>query len=293
MKLPRPWVAATLATVLTATGITAAPAAAVTAAPKHVSYVAIPHPDDEWQTWALVENSTSNYKVFVLMTRGEQTGYCQPRWTAECAGSRVQSFLDYLDRMGAADPSIPAGFTYQGVRGPFADQGRKLERADGGAPFSAPRTAEVWTAGNGMGAVVAFDLGDGDLTEAEAVWAIATTRDNRAALGIDATLPNWNLLGAYYNRSYRGCFVYAHPDHYAVHRALYHTDFGFAYQAAATCGSDPDAKRKQAVTDPSAGASWTAGGAFPDSYGWLGSYRLSDDQRELFHKRQAYWIRFL
>ncbi len=40
------------------------------------SYVAMPHPDDEWESWSLIYGSTSNYKVFIYMTQGEQSSAC-------------------------------------------------------------------------------------------------------------------------------------------------------------------------------------------------------------------------
>jgi hypothetical protein len=280
--------AALLSGILVITGLVAANPAQATG-PTNVSYIALPHPDDEWQTWALTENSPANYKVFILMTRGEQTGYCTPKWTEECADRRVDSLLGYLTDMSAKDPALPGDFENLGERGPFPANGVNLTRVDD-TSYAAKRTAEVFRDRQGRGAVVVFDLGDGDLTEAEAVWAVKTTRDNRGALGLNTTLPNWNLLGTYYNKNYAGCFQYPHPDHYSVHRALYHTNFGFGYQAAATCGSDPEAVRKQAVKTPSVDAAWGPG-AFRANYGWLGSYQFSQTQVNLFHGTQTYWVR--
>lgn len=48
------------------------------ATPTQLSYVLFPHPDDEYEGWALIDNSTSNYKVFIMMTRGEETSGCLP-----------------------------------------------------------------------------------------------------------------------------------------------------------------------------------------------------------------------
>jgi hypothetical protein len=278
-------------TVLAVLGI--APAAqASTPAPTNMSYIALPHPDDEWQTWALVENSTSNYKVFMLYTQGEQTGYCNPKWTQECKNRRVQSWLDFYTQMSKTDPAVPGDWEALPRTAPFPTRGYQLHVDNGAGLVPADTSVQVYRDRAGRGAAVVFDLGDGDLTDKEVQWAIETTRDNRAALGINTTLPNWNLLGTYYNKYYSNCAVYAHADHYAVHRALWHVNFRMKYQAAATCKSDPDAKRVQSTTSKSADAAWRVyDAAFPSNYGWLGQYRFAPDQSQLFHGTQAYWTR--
>lgn len=251
--------------------ITPAPAAEAQAAPSGMSYIVLPHPDDEWQQWALTETSPGNYQVFALMTQGEASGYCVAnggKGSQECKDKRLASWLGFLTDMSAADPSIPgdwlAPVTYQGVT--------------------------AWVDAQGRGAAVAFDYGDGNLTEAEVVSAMRfiTNPANRAVLGINATLPNYNMLGSYYNRSYKGCVTYAHADHYAVHRALFHHDLGVVYQAAATCKTDPDARRVQDVKGLSVAAAWTAQALFNRHYGWLGGYQLN---KSVFQSTQAFWVR--
>src|ERR1700694_1690155 len=44
----------------------------------HITYVLIPHPDDEYEAWALIQNQPTQYPVFVLLTRGEGTDFCVP-----------------------------------------------------------------------------------------------------------------------------------------------------------------------------------------------------------------------
>ena len=41
-----------------------------------LNYVVVAHPDDEFASWALIENSSANYNVFITLTRGERTNYC-------------------------------------------------------------------------------------------------------------------------------------------------------------------------------------------------------------------------
>ena len=44
--------------------------------PDKVSYIVVPHPDDEMQAWSLIENTPDIYEVYIVMTRGEQSFYC-------------------------------------------------------------------------------------------------------------------------------------------------------------------------------------------------------------------------
>lgn len=270
--------------------------------PKQISYIALPHPDDEFQAWSLLEHTPENYKVFILMTHGEQTRYCDQdalgishggKWSDQCERDRVGSFVKFFHQMSLSDSTIPGDFEYLGFKGPFPANGVQLQRTDEGAPYAASTQPEVYIDRHNRGALVIFNLGDGDLTPQEVSWAIRTVKNNRENLGIDSTLPNYNLLGSYANKSYEGCFVYSHPDHLAVHDALYNTNFELNYQAGATCASDPDAMISKSVTPESASAAFGAGGAFPNNYAWIGNYRLSSDQSLLFMTQQSFWQRFV
>lgn len=294
-------------------------AAADAAGPNKMSYIVVPHPDDEAQAWSLIENSTGNYKVFIMLTRGEQTYYCnwpgyeegtgeqapspwpQGKWTPSCEQARMDSFFEFMAGMALTDSALPASFAYQGVKGPFDAAGADICRLDGDG-CAADLTAEVWT--SAMGAVVWFNLGDGDVTAEETAWAVRTVRDNRTALGINDALPNHNLIGAsYWNGGYPGCSGYAHRDHRAVHEALWHIDFHVGYQAVASCAADPDVSRTEAVSLARFDDAFeTSGGErighHTVHYGWLyhgrpGYYRGDyDAQTALFHRHQHFWVRF-
>lgn len=123
-------------------------AAPALAAPIQISYLVMPHPDDEYQVWSLVTGSGTNYKVIIYMTRGEQTAFCkndsaaknayqgplspvgQPdygevnplgagtniwlgMWTSTCKNSRIEGTLDFLTKKAQSDSSIPTGFSYR------------------------------------------------------------------------------------------------------------------------------------------------------------------------------------
>lgn len=117
-----------------------------------------------------------------------------------------------------------------------------------------------------------------------------TVLANRAQRGINRTLPSHNLIGAHANRAYSACYVYKHEDHRAVHDALFKNSFGVVYRAGATCQADPDATRNYTVSQVSVDAAWGPGKSFPNAYGWLDQYSLSQDQSKLFMRKQSFWI---
>lgn len=292
-----------------------------------MSYILVPHPDDEFQAWSLIENAPSNYKVFVVATRGEATQFCDPtiyplgyqpgygevasapsptgKWTPSCVTARQNSMVGYLTQMSAADPTIPGSFGPMTTYGPFPGGTTAICRTVAGTPTcgAAERTVDVWVDSLGRGAIVNFNLGDGDLTSPEATWALNTVINNRAALGINSTLPNYNALGAFSNTAY-SCFSYAHPDHKAVHTALWNNSFGLVYRAAATCASDPDQSRAQTVTPSSVTAAFQLSGSGPTAtrigahvkrYGWLAyDYYPIDTsgQNQLFQSHQNFWVKY-
>jgi len=149
---------------------------------------------------------------------------------------------------------------------------------------------------------LSFNLGDGKLTPSEVVWAIHSIQNNLSALGIP-NYPIHNILGPYRNSSYAECAIYNHPDHAAIHAALFNTTFAnVAYSAAPTCASDPDAVRAADVTQ----AAWNSlmginssgvdTGFFQKYYGWLtGGHWPTDGtplgQSQVFMKHQSFWQR--
>lgn len=289
-------------------------------AAERVAYIAVPHPDDEFQVWSLVEDTPEDYKVFITMTHGEATTYCEPagyarsyqpglerpadpaptgRWTSSCSRARLGSHVRYFRDMAAADDSVPGALTDLGTKGPFPADGVGLCRTDASTSCTdAQRTARVWRDAHGRGALVVFDLGDGDLTSAEVAWAIRTVRDHRGALGLDTSLPDSHLLGTYANAD-PACFLYPNADHEAVHTALSTTDFGLGHQSAATCAADPDADRSAVVSAAGADAAFRLSGqrrvgAHVSNYGWLEDPHYALDrtgQSQLFHTHQHFWSR--
>lgn len=295
---------------------------ACASAPDQLSYIVVPHPDDEMQAWSLIEDTPDTYKVFIMLTKGEQTAFCvspafdegtgeaQPhprpagRFSPACEAARQNSFFYFITAMADSDSGLPSSFDHEGVKGPFHSLGYEICRHDvldyDDEDCVVDLTAEVWT--SPQAAVVWFNLGDGDLTANEVAWAITTVQENQAALGIDSSLRPSSLIGAsFWNAAHPDCFVYEHDDHWAVHAALWHIDFGMGQQLAATCRSDPEAARSEQVSLAAFDrafetASTTRIGAHTVFYGWLwgehpgywpGDY---DGQNELFHRHQSFWV---
>lgn len=252
---------------------------AVVTTKKQLTYVVIPHPDDEWEAWSLIEKSSDNYPVFVLLTQGEETSACrtpaegsatgpswyqgpsaptgqpdyneyvhgnpwQGRWNPACPAARLASFHLFLDRMAQFDSTLPYKPAY---RGRFCFSGGTVApaRVDQGAPVTAS-CARVWA--NGSGARVIFDLGDTDLRATEVLWAMRAVRANRDVLGIPALREHAVLGAAFYNATapnsgvpaYGSCDYYGHPDHHAIQSALWNTRLGAGPQYVRACDTDPD-----------------------------------------------------
>ena len=97
----------------------------------------------------------------------------------------------------------------------------------------------VWSDRDGRGALIAFDLGDGDLTVAEVVRAVGTLIQRPGHFGLDAR-PVGRIIETYeYSGVTPGCARYPHPDHVAVNEALRRHDFGARAQLSSTCSLDP------------------------------------------------------
>lgn len=276
-----------------------------------LNYVVVPHPDDEIGGWALIENSPGNYNIFIHLTRGEGTGYCgggfpgyQPGYgeappgdradyaTQTCRTLRMGSTVAFYRAMASIDPYIgPIATTEHARRGvalPVGTPGR-----------SCAVTSDRYTIRVGQNAaIVFFDLGDGNLSRCEVEWAVSQVRALRGTDWLPA-LPEWSLVGAsFYNDSYPNCVSYAHPDHRAVHEALWNTNFGTrGPQYGRTCRSDPDSGRVDYVDQY--GMLDTSGstrvGAAQVYYGWLRGDAPwpsgSHDDVAAWSQNQAFWIR--
>lgn len=283
-----------------------------------------PHPDDEFQMWSLVENRPEVYKIFVSMTRGEQSGFCEPdkyhevlhqdlgelpaspepegRWTRACEEARITSLLEFLGQMSQADPTVPGDFgdrqTFMLPSDPNVNVCR-YDQDDLEDCGDKPREVLVWTDNKDRGAVVVFNVGDGDVEVAEVELALRTLLDNRESWGLEPQVPVASMVGAFANAGTR-CYSYPHPDHLAVEAALWNTNFGQGPQLGATCYVGRRQDMSAMVSQAAADAAFAVDedrhrlGAHGRHYGWLHGdmYPLSITQSTLFHRMQSFWVRF-
>lgn len=287
-------------------------------AKRQIQYVVTAHPDDEMASWSLVEKSSDNYPVFIVLTQGEQTAYCTPgareNWQPSLGEARPAPTLPYVGRGSRAckDARIASWHRFLDA---MADGDRELSKApplrrtvrDGALSF------RVWA--DSRSARVAFDLGDGNLTAAEVTRAIQAVRARRNEL-FPLTREYGVIAASYSNlRADLGCDVYSHPDHRAVHEAIWTTDQGTpGPQWGRTCVNDPDVRgtggrvedvdadtfaRAMAVDaptwDPSRHPDARRRGAFQIHYGWLRPAYWEASSRDgtaQFDRRQAFWRRF-
>jgi hypothetical protein len=295
-------------------------------------YGVVAHPDDETAGWSAIQQRSDTYTVLVTMTRGENTRSCvgpedwgpspgpppepeepnadfgwvgphryqgpdspvgqpdegeqhplgnpwQGKGTRACADARLHSWNSFLDDMALEDRTLPFRPSYRGK-------------------FCAPMVgcAKVWA--DDVGARVAFDRGDGNLTPIEVTQAIQVLRDRRAKWGLP-TLPEHGVAAlAFYNASNPCVGTYNHPDHGAVQEAIYRDDPGAGDRMGVTCEGDPrfhDGGTAM-VWDPHSmvhalnidPVTQRRLGAYVRHYGWLfDTYPWIGDPQQLFWTRSG------
>lgn len=272
-----------------------------------VVWVLIPHPDDEFSAWSLLEDD-GIYPVFVLLTHGEATAFA--------AGQGLQA--DLGERTPAPQPFHGPRSLY--VRAQrldswhaFLDEIARLagrpDRAEfrihlpGAVPldhgcdvFVGARTARV-----------VFDLGDGHLTRDVVIQAFTMARREVLPL-LPSEVDDAAVAAAFYNDRDPGPH-YAHRDHQAVHEALWDHDFGLpGGQWGRTVRADPDVAGtggRVALVSPglydavmALGPDGRRTGALQRIYGWLGfqadgAFRPAPDpaDEDVFSRSQAFWRR--
>lgn len=322
------WLTALIAVVATFAGMGVLAAAHSSSEPVAIIFVN-PHPDDEYQHWAVLENRSEIVSIVVLLTRGEQTAFCdedgldagwqrdlepapQPlpegRFSEACAEARVNAFTAFFTDMAAVDETVPGRFAPVVTSAPLDDPEGVVCRLDEADDCIVSTTVDVYRDLDGRGSLVVFDLGDADLTDAEVAWALRAVLDELADELVPDGVRVAGIIGSYSTPAsgFVSCFSYPHPDHLAVDRVLYSIDFGAGFQASSTCATDPRrqlyARVSNSATDAAFATEPVPGstevrrtGAHAANYGWLNSsyYPVSRfGQRELFHQDQHYWVRF-
>lgn len=156
----------------------------------------------------------------------------QGKGTPACKAARTASWHWFLDAMAESDETLP---DMEVESDPLADDDYRGEFCS-----DAIGCALVWA--NDVGARVAFDLGDSNLMPTEVTAALQTLRESRGLWGI-RELPEAGVLAASrWSDGSGGCVVDTdgHPDHGAVHQALFEVDLGAGPQYGnAGCPTDP------------------------------------------------------
>lgn len=285
----------------------------------------MPHPDDEFQFWSILERHPAEYTVLVSLTRGEETRHCDPtswkeslqadlgeapptpapegKWTSECEDARMNSLLAFMAAMSTEDPAIPGAFGEPTTVALDSPEGlAPLCRIDDGTKTcsSDVREVKIWHDKEDRGSVVFFNLGDGDLEEHEVEWALRSLVDNHENW-FEVEAPVHSIVGSFASPANARCYGYPHPDHMAIHNVLWNVNFGAGPQLAATCFLDPRQTLTARVSESNSIAAFSLGdqgqrlGAHEINYGWLHpeTYPLAHvRQSSLFHRNQSFWVRF-
>lgn len=207
--------------------------------PKSMQLFVTPHPDDEVQAWSALSASPNIYTVFLTVTNGDATGFCQPRNVAAtlskqlgdfipdslptitegmdeslrvraCRQARRDSWNHFLDAAGTVNASAALG-----------DNVKSMEIVAGGT-----RT-QAWIGSNS--ARFMADLGDSKVTVSGVKSVIKDVLAQRGKSLPDYPL-NSIVSAAYFNDpeatitdgtdSASEAYEYPHPDHGAVSRGV-------------------------------------------------------------------------
>ncbi len=253
------------------------------ASAQHIDYAFVAHPDDEMEGWAAIQNDPQAYPVIVLLTRGENTSFCntasynlgyQPalkelpaiplptaQGTATCAQARIDSFNAFLDDFASVDP---AHLDVIGNIAPISGNGPPLP-----ATCSANSTS-YWLWIGAHHARLVLNVGDGKVQPCAVVWALQVARSILPLLPVQTEL---NAVGDSYYAPPTVCtgsIVYTHPDHGAIYTALRSIALGVpGQQYQLVCAADG---ANAVMTLPSATQSFlfpSISGAIERHYGWL------------------------
>lgn len=275
---------------------------------RRLRYVLIPHPDDEFAAWSLVQRRPDLFVVFILLTHGE--------WTTFADGHGLQA--DLGERVPHPQPFKGPGTLH--IRSQRVDSWHTFldAMADGDdtldVPVSIPSPSQNFELFVGFKtARVIFDLGDGTLTP-EAVTAALQEARTLRRVHLPVHEEGDVVAASYWNRDDPGSLVYLHRDHRAVHEALWATDQGLpGPQWGRTSHGDPDAATQGTTAtvdadiydaamavdpppaDPIVNPDALRTGAFQRCYAWLvDAYWPAGERDEatLFSRTQTFWARF-
>jgi hypothetical protein len=295
-----------------------------------IRYIVTPHPDDEFEAWSMVAGDTTHYIVFILLTRGEYSQYCD--------GSGISE----LQRMRAERPPEPQPFTGQGTEGcsqqrldawrEFLDTRGGVEAAIGrpgflgqfdlDLPAGAALPSRVDATGERVASTqyllwvgdksarFAFDFGDRDLSINEVLLGIEAVRALRSRV-LPISTEDDLVAAAYFNDEFDPSIRYEHPDHKVVRDVIRGLDFGMpGPQWGRTVPEDPEVAETLEVSpslycsvmcvepepiDPLANPFAFRTGTLQETYGWLApSYWVGAElpSGSIFSRVQPFWSRY-
>ena len=292
-----------------------------------IRYIVIPHPDDEFEVWSMVANDTTHYIVFILLTRGEDSSYCdgsgisqlqadraeqypQPQpftgsGTEGCAEDRVNAWAAFLDARGGVESAIGR----PGFLGQFdldVPEGAAVpSKIDASGDRVASTKYLLWV--GDKSARFAFDFGDRDLSLNEVVLGVQAVRDLRTRV-LPVSEEDDIVASAYFNDEFSPSIRYEHPDHKAVQEAIKGIDFGTpGPQWGRTVPEDPQVAETLEVPpslycsvmcvdpepiDPASNPFAFRTGTLQQTYGWLApAYWVGAElpSGSIFSRVQPFW----
>jgi hypothetical protein len=258
---------------------------------RSIRYLLVPHPDDEAQSWSLVEDR-SIYPVFILLTHGEATRQCRPEQlmsslqtgegevapptmptaprSPSCAEARLGSWHRFFSDVASWDDR----FKRSEAQGP-----RQL---DSPCPACSRQAYDLWL-GAGSARLI-FDFGDRDLTIEEVRAALDEAR-LLASRGTFGDRDEDGVVGAAYASEELGCAFYDHPDHVTVHSALRDGDLAVGHRMWTRTSSCVEGARPFTLTDDAYRRLFAGDHGDPGLvsrvYGWLavGTWPVGPDDR--------------
>ncbi|MGH9181474.1 MAG: hypothetical protein ACRDY5_07145 [Acidimicrobiales bacterium] len=275
---------------------------------RRLRYILIPHPDDEFSAWSLVQRRPYIFPVFILLTHGEETTFADGHGLQEHLGERVPQPQPF-----GGPGSVQVRSQRQDSWHTFLDTMAAMDHTlDVAMPVPSPSPTFELFVGHRTARVI-FDLGDGRLTPEAVTAALQAVRElKRVHLPVHTERDV--VAAGYWNRDDPASIHYVHRDHRAVHEALWTTDQGLpGPQWGRTSHGDPDAAtrgRTAAVdpdiyeaamavdpppADPAVNPLAHRRGAFQCCYAWLQDGYWPGGERDdstIFSRAQTFWARF-
>lgn len=212
-----------------------------------IDYLVAPHPDDEISSWALIDNDSNSYPVFMVMTQGELSGYCdiearrnyEPEYgelppvpepfgksLETCKQARIASWHLFLDTMATVDRhlDVPLPLGTFAMTRPCSQCSREVYQPEPTDVTRVPALEYDLYVG-AKSARMVFDFGDLDLRREEIRAAVQEARMH-ASLGTFGLRQEGRVIGSAYYSKDTDCFFRDHTDHDAVLTEINNIDFG-------------------------------------------------------------------